>query len=440
MARKSENKVIIDQVLFDENYSRYHESIRNLTRKYHVVNASEYGNLVNFQQNLSLERHKWYEYKQGYSRQLVANIINKANPDKSKAILDPFCGVGTSNLTAQSLGYRSIGIDINPIAILAAKTKTHFYTQEEINEIRKLIAAFQLKNEFVLQEMSKVVETSYRSEDLSVLMKIRYFWENIDNGPVRDFFRLAFISILDICSTKVKDGNGLKNAPKKKQIKDIPGVYLNKCQSMLDDIDKVNYDIKSSFIFGSAISSDLFAQIKPESIGLCVYSPPYANCFDYCEVYKLELWLGGFVSHYDDFKNYRNMAMRSHVNSTFDHTITHKIKNVEIIASTISAFNLWNKNIPDMLRGYFDDSSKLLYNVYKSLCKNSYCYIVVANSAYKGVMVPTDLLLCEIAESKGFSVENIYFARKIRASSQQIDELNREFGTLMRESIIELKK
>ena len=175
MARKSENKVIIDQVLFDENYSRYHESIRNLTRKYHVVNASEYGNLVNFQQNLSLERHKWYEYKQGYSRQLVANIINKANPDKSKAILDPFCGVGTSNLTAQSLGYRSIGIDINPIAILAAKTKTHFYTQEEINEIRKLIAAFQLKNEFVLQEMSKVVETSYRSEDLSVLMKIRYF-------------------------------------------------------------------------------------------------------------------------------------------------------------------------------------------------------------------------------------------------------------------------
>ena len=61
MARKSENKVIIDQVLFDENYSRYHESIRNLTRKYHVVNASEYGKLVNFQQNLSLERHKWYE-------------------------------------------------------------------------------------------------------------------------------------------------------------------------------------------------------------------------------------------------------------------------------------------------------------------------------------------------------------------------------------------
>ena len=52
--------------------------------------------------------------------------------------------------------------------------------------------------------------------------------------------------------------------------------------------------------------------------------------------------------------------MRSHVNSKFDHTIQNNITDVDTIANLISTYNIWNKNIPDMLRGYFDDMFEIL--------------------------------------------------------------------------------
>ena len=46
--------------------------------------------------------------------------------------------------------------------------------------------------------------------------------------------------------------------------------------------------------------------IKDSSIDGIIFSPPYANCFDYTEIYKLELWFGGFVKDYSELKNYAN--------------------------------------------------------------------------------------------------------------------------------------
>jgi hypothetical protein len=60
-------------------------------------------------------------------------------------------------------------------------------------------------------------------------------------------------------------------------------------------------------------------------------------------------------------------------------------------------------------------------------------------AGYKGILVPTDLLLAEIAEKYGYKVCNIYHARKIRSSSQQMHILNTNYNNLMRESVIELQ-
>ena len=131
--------------------------------------------------------------------------------------------------------------------------------------------------------------------------------------------------------------------------------------------------------------------------------------------------------------------MRSHVNSKFDHTIQNQLPDVDTIAKLISTYNIWNKNIPDMLRGYFDDMFEILKRQATLLVKNGKCFIVVANSGYKGIMVPTDLLICDIAEKVGYKVNNIYYARKIRASGQQNTDLHLNYDKVMRESIIELE-
>ncbi|MDD4873296.1 MAG: hypothetical protein PHR77_22295, partial [Kiritimatiellae bacterium] len=92
-----------------------------------------------------------------------------------------------------------------------------------------------------------------------------------------------------------------------------------------------------------------------------------------------------------------------------------------------------------MILGYFDDMREVLRRIYALMRDGGSCSIVVANSGYKGIIVPTDLLLASIGEEVGFGVEKIIFAREIRASSQQIQELRSQFG-LMRESVIILRK
>ena len=432
--RTSESKTIINQELFDVKLPDYQRIIERLVSKYNVVDGSYYEGLVNFKTNLVVPKHKWYDYKQGYSELLVKHIIDEAKPLKEHYILDPFCGVGTTNLTSVNRGYKTIGFDINPMAILTAKAKTHHYTPKEIALIKKYLESFTLPDSKVEIEGGRVIETSFTEDVLDILLKIRFFVDGINNDAVQDFFRLALISIIDKCSLKIKDGNGLKFKKNYKAVPDLVRLYLDKASEMLSDIRMSNEDKENKIILGSMITEEAFNKVKDMPIGLCVFSPPYANCFDYCEVYKLEFWIGGFVKSYDDFERFRSIALRSHVNSKFSHEFSNSNKDVDTIASLISSFNIWNKNIPDMIRGYFDDMESMIKNLSKILVNKAKCYIVVANSGYKGILVPTDLLLAEIAEKYGYKVCNIYHARKIRSSSQQMHILNTNYNNLMRES------
>lgn len=435
--RTSESKTIINQELFDVKLPDYQRIIERLVSKYNVVDGSYYEGLVNFKANLVVPKHKWYDYKQGYSELLVKHIIDEAKPLKEHYILDPFCGVGTTNLTSVNRGYKTIGFDVNPMAILTAKAKTHHYTPKEIALIKKYLESFTLPDSKVEIEGGRVIETSFTEDVLDILLKIRFFVDGINNDAVQDFFRLALISIIDKCSLKIKDGNGLKFKKNYKAVPDLVRLYLDKASEMLSDIRMSNEDKENKIILGSMITEEAFNKVKDMPIGLCVFSPPYANCFDYCEVYKLEFWIGGFVKSYDDFERFRSIALRSHVNSKFSHEFSNSNKDVDTIASLISSFNIWNKNIPDMIRGYFDDMESMIKNLSKILVNKAKCYIVVANSGYKGILVPTDLLLAEIAEKYGYKVCNIYHARKIRSSSQQMHILNTNYNNLMRESVIE---
>lgn len=437
--RASKSKIIINQEVFDAILPEYHKIINRLTAKYKIVDGSYYEGLVNFKSNMVMPKHKWYDYKQGYSERLVRHIIEKENPSKKNFILDPFCGVGTTNLTAINMGYKTVGFDINPMAILATKVKTHHYSEEEIQLIWELVNGFILPSSKVEIELGKVINTSFTNEVLETLLKIRFFVENIEINSIQALFRLALISIIDKCSLKVKDGNGLKFKKNYVPISNIVKLYLDQVKEMLTDIEQSNENVENKIYLGSMITEDAFNKVNELPFGLCIFSPPYANCFDYCEVYKLELWIGGFVKSYNDFEYFRSIALRSHVNSKFSHKFVNTNKDVDLIASLISSFNVWNKNIPDMIRGYFDDMELMIRNISKILIKDAKCYIVVANSGYKGILVPTDLLLADIAERYGFRICNIYHARKIRSSSQQMQILTNNYDNLMRESIIELQ-
>lgn len=440
MVRKSENKLIKNQLRYGKLRPQYLNVIDDLSRKYPVVEDKMFSDLVNFKTNKEVPRHSWFTYKQGYSEKLVRELLLEEKPSKKDFVLDPFAGVGTTNVVAQNSGYKSIGFDINPVATFAAKVKTTIFTKREIDAMKENILSFSHRKRSQFIPDSPLLETSFNKEAFDKLMRIKGFFESLKNKRVQSFFKLAYLSIVEDVSNRLKDGNGIKIARNKRVVEDIYGYYVDRCKAMLGDVYKFNSGEKPIMINGSLILEKDFNKIKGKKVGIVIFSPPYANCFDYCEVYKLELWMGDFVKKYEDFKKFRDMALRSHVNSTFDHHIMNKDLHVDLIAEVISCFNIWNKNIPDMIRGYFDDMTKTFKTMQAFMVKGAKCFIVVANSGYKGILVPTDLLLADIASKNGFKLVKIIYARKIRASSQQMKELHNKYENLMRESIVVLEK
>jgi DNA modification methylase len=441
MSRISVDKIVLDNDNHTDLLEDYKEIITRLIDKYDFVTKDEYKNLVNFSTNKEIPIHSWYDYKQGYARNLVASILEDVKPDKNLYVLDPFCGVGTTNLVAKELGYNSIGTDINPMAYFASKVKLDNYSINETDEIRSILNNFDKSKKWEFNEKPKVVESSFIEEKLESLQRIKGFIDSLSNIKAQNILMLAYLSIIEDASIRVKDGNGLKLKKNKKQIENIYDYFISKCNQMLHDIATTTYSNETNhLVYNSSILIDkTLESLTDKKVGISIFSPPYANCFDYCEVYKLEFWLGGFVDSYKGFAKYRSIAMRSHVNSKFNHTIQNNIPDVDSIANLISTYNIWNKNIPDMLRGYFDDMFEILQRQATLLVKGGKCFIVVANSGYKGIMVPTDLLICDIAEKIGYKVNNIFYARKIRASGQQTTDLHLNYDKLMRESIIELE-
>lgn len=441
-SRKSHEKKIKDSKSHNLLFDEYIDSIEFLVNKYPVKENKQYEKLVNFSTNKRAPIHGWFEYKQGYSEELVKRLLDESKIKKNHYVFDPFTGVGTTQVVAKKEGYKSVGLDVNPVATFAAKVKTHTYTEVEKDDISTIVSSLKRRYKKT-KDVPKYQKLTaiFTPSQLDQILRIKGFWESIPAGSVQDFFRLAYISIIEDCSNRVKDGNGIKIAKNKKIIEDVFTYYKNKCQQMLGDLfdDSFLKEEETLVIQGSLLEDSIYKEISKIKIDSSIFSPPYANCFDYCEVYKMELWLGGFVREYSDFLKYRQLAVRSHVNSKFSHEFKNKNKKVEVTANLVATYNIWNKNIPDMIRGYFDDMTLILERIYSLSTKGALCSIVVANSGYKGIIVPTDLLLAEIGEKIGFRVKEIIHARNIRSSSQQMKELKTK-SNLMRESIVILEK
>ena len=207
---------------------------------------------------------------------------------------------------------------------------------------------------------------------------------------------------------------------------------------MLDDIEKT-CTLRTPRIINNntlkEITKKSFKKQYSNKLSLIMFSPPYANCFDYTEVYKTELWFGDFIKNYSELKVLRNKSMSSHLNKDFAN-----IKSIELVNYINKLINkkLWSKKIIPMLNNYFVEFELLLENLYDLLKKEKYCIIVVGNSSYGNCVIPTDIIITKIATRIGYSSAKINVVRKLGTSSQQYKKVDKP--DLLRESIIYLQK
>ena len=75
------------------------------TEKVYVDMAANLSNAID---TMSLPRHRWYYYKEGFSPNLVNKAIDELQLGENDLIIDPFNGSGTVTLTSAMRGIPSI--------------------------------------------------------------------------------------------------------------------------------------------------------------------------------------------------------------------------------------------------------------------------------------------------------------------------------------------
>ena len=119
--------------------------------------------------------------------------------------------------------------------------------------------------------------------------------------------------------------------------------------------------------------------------------------------------------------------------------IIYQNENLENLINLFDKDKLWNTRIPSVVRGYFDDMNTLLTKLYNQTSKGGFVGVVIGNSAYSGVIIPSDVLVADIAKGIGFKVKSIFVTRHLTTSSQQKQKLE-VLKNYLRESIVLLEK
>lgn len=428
------------------------------------------GQVVNYRTALNHPIHRWYEYKEGFSPVLINNLLNKFKIPKTEnfKILDPFCGGGTTLITSIYRNNSAIGFETNPFSHFISKVKTRFYSINVIKKIkfyRNKIKNLSFKPSIDMPKLS-ISDKLFDERIKKDILMIKEFILNLDEDEiVKDLLYFNLHSILEKVSNYRKAGNGLKRKRVSKLISNnktilsysnnkysiVIDFYLTKLDIIIKDlesqtkkyIDKFNKELPNAKVFLDS-SVNLEKYLQKQSIDCIIFSPPYLNCFDYCEIYKIELWMGDFIIDYPDLKFYRNLSIRSHLSGDrvkiFE--VPSKIeKEINELIEKIDIEKLWNKKIINMIAGYFYDMEKIIEKLYYVTKYNTHTVIIVSNSAYGNVVIPTDIFLSLISSKLGFQVEKIDVIRPMVTSSQQFKYLKKmKLANLIHESIIFLKK
>lgn len=406
------------------------------------------GTLVSYIGNKEVPLLRLYRYKEAFAFQFVDEWISRFGLTPDDYVFDPFCGMGTTLLTASVRGIPAIGIDRLPVAFFIARMLPLFFS---VRPGELFWAWDRLRQEVPRAEPANValdvaiMNVAFSPETLLALRKWKAAIdasEGLGLSPaIRDIFLLLLFSVLEACSYTSKDGQFLRLRRDKKPA-DPEEALASKVVAAEQDLERIHrIGWVASFLPPTVLLGDARAlegipfDQPPTAI---ITSPPYVNRYDYTRTYSLELCFH-FVQNFPQLRSLRQSMLRSHIEARLapreraPHPAVQEM--VDFLRERTRMLN--NPRLPDMITAYFVDMQKAIREWWRILAPSAQVAMVVDNVRFEGRLLPVDLILSEMAEGEGFTVEEVIVARYKGNSSQQMGRYGR---VPVRESIVIWRK
>lgn len=378
-------------------------------------------------QTIITPRHRWYNYKEGFSPKVVERAIEEAGVKSKDIVIDPFNGAGTTTLTCSIKGINSIGIEVNPFSKFVSSAKQERISLRNLDkQTATILKAIQQGRQSKLLKFSTFTEEGnnrgkwlFNSGVLNAFEGGRQLTNSMPSA-YKNVFTLALISAAMETSNAAKDGKCLKYKKNWETLKHDKYSFLDsfqkKISSIRDDIKVIPCVNSKAQLLSGDCRLILEKKIIKEGYKLCITSPPYLNSFDYTDIYRPELFLGEFINSNEELNLLRQRTLRSHVEIKLK--VPFKSDFGSIYQDTIKKIlsekdNLWDKQIPIMIQAYFEDMESILCNLKEKASNDAQIWIVVSNSAYAGIEIPVDLIIADIGSKLGLFLKEIGVLRYV---------------------------
>ena len=391
------------------------------------------------------------KYKEGFSRELVLELIRAHNPE---SVLDPFAGVGTAPLVASGCGVRATGIEIMPVGVAAGKAMIAAAKDVPIAAFGGMVNGLlghvrrrgPAPSAFAYPHV-RITEGAFPKCTEEGIAKAREFNSEVDEPAVQALLNLACMSVLEDCSYTRKDGQYLRwdyrsgrsrARMDKGEVRRFDEALEARLREMLEDFEELRLQYgggnRPELITGSSL--EVLRTLPDGSFDMVVTSPPYANRYDYTRTYALELaWLGYGQQDFVDLRQQlltatvENKEKRDWLNSVYSDDCgelsrasrMYRESAVHEVLSILRdhSSELSNRNIIRLLEGYFFEMAVIVAELGRVVRPGGVVLMVNDNVQYHGEEVPVDFLLADFAERSGFTCANIWMLPRGKGNSSQ---------------------
>jgi DNA modification methylase len=356
-----------------------------------IEKKTEIGRLVTFIPNKHIPIHNWFYYKEGFSRDFVELILKNLGLREGSWVLDPFCGVGTTQLTCKELGVNAVGVDLAELPVFVSRVKTANYDVNLLKEASKRIFSERFKKENS-SGISSFVKKAFPRHILEDVLFFRGIVDEIEDDTVKGFFKLGLMRAAIQTSYIVKDGGVLKIV-KRENIPPFRKFYRNKIKRMLKDLE--GFKALGSKVVTIKADSRNLSFLEEGMFDAVITSPPYLNKIEYTKVYSVENELF--------FKGVEPL-LRSYIGDS----VKNYVDSEEY------------KDLPPIAKAYFQDLERALSEIYRVLKDGGTGVFVIAQGVFPTGIVESEKVFSKIACKTGFKTELAWLVNRRVATRDRV--------------------
>ncbi len=406
--------------------------------------------------------HDWYRFVLSYPAHVVRTYVQRFGLNATHNILDPFCGTGTTLVECKKLGIQSCGLEPNPMAAFASRTKVDWEVDADqlvthAARVAKLVlqkfveqgiqdeGALELsggpaKPEAALRELAPELVNLLLTDSISPLPlhKVLLLLELLEANQEP---RLLAHQHLALAKSLVNEISNLHFGPEIgvgaiKQDAAVVGPWLREVRRIAGDLRHLQAGSGTPAIVHQADARDLANLLRPESVDAVITSPPYPNEKDYTRTTRLESVLLGFIKSKDDLRRLKQKLVRSNTRSVYksdtDDRLVASHDAIQEIAEAIERRRIelgktsgFERLYARVTKLYFGGMLRHLMDLRPVLRPGAQlAYVVGDQASYLRVMIRTGQLLADLAKSVGYEVVGIdlFRTRLATATKEQLRE------------------